>query len=159
MDAHHNLHKLIGSVYHLTRPEAHGCLPSSHAKNLHTKRFLWEMENDSGLIESKIEPKYESRRARIAIGRGRSLTGADGSPTPLDRGWGAAGGQRIRRERGRGRGRRRVRRRKEMPPAGQMRANSGWWLTTGPDAAEVGDGKICAVQNQLTSRISQLAIC
>lgn len=99
MNAHHNLHKLIGSVNHLTRPETHGCLPSSHAKNLHTKRFLWERENDSGLIESKIEPKYESRRARIAIGRGRSLTCADGSPTPLDRGWGAAGGQRIRRAR------------------------------------------------------------
>lgn len=105
------------------------------------------------MIESKIEPKYESRRARIAIGRGRSLTGADGSPTPLDRGWGAAGGQRIRRARA------------EEGSAAERDATSGanaskFWLVVddGPDAAEVGDGKICAVQNQLTSRISQLAI-
>ena len=35
----------------------------------------------------------------------------------------------------------------------------GCSLTTGPDAADVGDGKIRAVQNYLTSRISQLPIC
>jgi len=34
----------------------------------------------------------------------------------------------------------------------------GCSLTTGPDAAEVAHGKIRAVQNYLTSRISQLSI-
>jgi len=94
-------------------------------------------------------------------GTARKLTGTGGSPTPLGA---AAGGRGIRqRRRDHGAGWGGFGGGKRSAPAGRRRAGErrkfGCSLTTGPDAAEVAHGKIRAVQNYLTSRISQLPIC